>query len=110
MTWAWIEHVQCRDRLVEQHQARVHRQRSRHADALALAARELVREAGGRARGSGRRGEQLARARRSRPRPAHPSGRADDLPTRLRGFSGRCGSWKTICTCGASRAGRALAS
>jgi hypothetical protein len=37
--------VERRDRLVEQHQARVHGQRARDADTLALAAGELVREA-----------------------------------------------------------------
>ena len=42
-TWAWIGDVECRDRLVGHDQARVERERARDADALALAAGELVR-------------------------------------------------------------------
>ena len=92
--------VERRDGLVADDQLRVHGERAGDADALALAARELVREAvvvlGVQADDV----EQLLHAplvlrRRCRscgPRAARPTMK----PTRLRGFSDAYGSWKII--------------
>ena len=42
---AWIENVERRDRLVEHQEARIHRERPRDPDSLALPARKFVRQA-----------------------------------------------------------------
>ena len=61
-------HVERRDRLVEHDQRRVQRQRPGDADALALATRELVREAAGVVGGEPDELEQVGDlARRDRP-------------------------------------------
>ena len=87
------------DRLVEQDQLRIDGQRPRDADPLALAAGELVREA---AEVLGMQADPLEQltALGSIPSlctPRSRSGVARIWPTRLRGFSDACGSWKTIC-------------
>ena len=100
------------DRLVEQHQPRVDRERARDADALALAAGELVREAVDVLGVQPDALEQLARALVHRPAlltPRSRSGAPTIWPTRLRGFSEDCGSWKTICTSRRTGAQRAPA-
>ena len=100
MTCAWIVHVEGGDRLVADDHLRLERQRARDGDALALAARELVRVAV----------DVLgveADLRRAAPRPVRSTvvrqdlgvdgpGLGDELPTVMRGLSDCVGSWKTI--------------
>ena len=77
------------------------RERPGDADALALAAGELVRDSGRRARRAGRPGRAAPAPARSTSRPlAMPCssiGSPMIWPTRLRGFSDAYGSWKIIC-------------
>ncbi len=93
--------VERRDRLVADDEVRVERERAREPDALALAARELVRVARRRIRGKPDDLEQLTHApRRSSFFPEMPwtrSGSPTMRPTLCRGFSDAYGSWKTIC-------------
>ena len=92
--------VERRDGLVADDQLRVDRERARDADALALAAGELVREPVVVLRVEADDVEQLldapldlaARADLVAPRAASPMMK----PTRLRGFSDAYGSWKII--------------
>ncbi len=93
-------HVERRDGLVADDEPRVRGERPREADALALAARELVRVAlrvrGGEARRA--RAAPPTRVRSAAPEamPWTRSGMPMISSTRLRGFSDACGSWKTI--------------
>ena len=64
MICAWIGHVERGDRLVEQDQPGLERERARDADPLALAAGELVRVAVGVLRRETDALQQLAHARR----------------------------------------------
>ena len=64
--------IERRDRLVEDHEVRVDRERASDADALALAARELVRVAGGGVRREADDLEQLTHALARWPRPGAP--------------------------------------
>ena len=93
--------VQRRDRLVGDDERRIERERAREADALPLAAAELVRVADRGDRGSARRA-RTARATRAwrsglRSQPWMMSGSSTMAPTRMRGLSDEYGSWKTIC-------------
>ena len=100
-------HVERRDRLVAHDELRVQRERAGDADALALAARELVRVAAGHVRVEA----DDARAARSRapaapgalPMPWISSGSATIDPTVSREFRLAYGSWKTICMSRRSR-------
>ena len=87
------------DRLVEQDQPRLERERAGDADPLALAAGELVRDSGWRAPAPGRpvSSSSRTRGRTSSLVRAACSGAPMICPTRLRGFSDANGSWKTIC-------------
>ena len=93
--------VERRGRLVADDQLRLHRQRARDGDALALAAGELVRIALAAHRGAGRPGRSARRCARGAPA-ASMSGRSASSPssrmsnTRMRGFSDANGSWKMI--------------
>ena len=93
--------VERRDRLVEDDQLRVQRERPRDADALPLAARELVREA---VRVLGREpddAQQLVDASlalvAAGARRGCASGSLTMSRTVIRGLSDAYGSWKTIC-------------
>ena len=81
---------------------RLDRERARDADPLALAAGELVREAVEVLGVEPDALEQLARALASTSPPlarrAAAAASPTIWPTRLRGFSDACGSWKTICS------------
>jgi hypothetical protein len=91
--------VERRDRLVADDQLRVHRQGARDADALPLAAGELVRKAVVVLRVEADDLEQLLHARLDlgrRPSLCTSSGSPMMKPTRLRGFSDAYGSWKII--------------
>ena len=92
--------VERRDRLVADEEVRVQRERPGEPDALALAARELVRVP----RTRRPRGARPARAARGRAAPRSAcrtswirSGSPMIRPTECRGFSDANGSWKTIC-------------
>ena len=93
--------VERRDRLVEDDQLRVERERARDADALPLAAGELVREAvrvlGREADGA----QQLVDAQPALAAAPAARGSRSGSPTMsrtvMRGFSDAYGSWKTIC-------------
>ena len=93
--------VQRRDRLVADDQLRVQRERAGDADALALAARELVRVAVRVVRVEADDLEQAPARSPSRllrvPMPCTSSGSATMSPTVMRGSSDEYGSWKTIC-------------
>ena len=97
-------HVERRDRLVADDELGLDGQRAGDADALALAAGELVRDSAARCVGAqadqvraARRPRCRARGRRRRCR-GRSSGSADDLAARvMRGLSEANGSWKTIC-------------
>ena len=102
--------VERRHRLVADDEVRVERERAGDADALALAARELVRVARG---GVGRQADDLeqlahlAPSSRPRPRPWTRSGSPTIRPIECRGLSEAYGSWKTICIRCAADAARA---
>ena len=96
-------HVERGDRLVADEQVGLHGERAGDGDALALAARELVRIARRRNRGRARpRSSQFAdigcgvAARRRRPWASGPS--AIVSPMRMRGSSEANGSWNTVWT------------
>ena len=87
-------------RLVQHQQARFGRQRPGDADALALAAGQLVREAVAVGRGPGRPGRGVRRPGRGPWRPSGPGrcrGSATASRMRWRGLSEPYGSWKTGC-------------
>jgi hypothetical protein len=92
-------HIQRRHRLVGDQDGRLERERARQADALALAARELVRITRRGAPLQPHQIEQLQRARRAEaaltPCTMGPS--AISCPTVRRGLSEPNGSWNTIC-------------
>ena len=103
-------HVERRDRLVADDEVGLERERAGDADALPLAARELVRIAGGRVGGEPDDLEELPHATRARcppvTRPCMRSGSPTILPTLWRGLSDAYGSWKTICIRRAAAAAR----
>ena len=93
--------VEHRDRLVGDDELRVHDERAGDDDALALAARQLVRVAGGEVRGRPQAGrlervEDRWRSRSARPRPMPltTSGSATKSKIVCFGFSVSYGSWK----------------
>ena len=92
-------HVERRDRLVADDQLRLQRERAGDADALPLAARELVRVAVVVLRAEADAREQLLDAAASRPSRCWwiANGSPTIWPTLLRGFSDEYGSWKMIC-------------
>ncbi len=104
--------VERRDGLVADDEVGVERERAREADALALAARELVRVARARVGGQADDLEQLAAracpASRRLARPCTRSGSPTMRPTLWRGLREAKGSWKTICM--RRRRGRSSAS
>ena len=102
-------HVEGGDRLVADDQLRVEHERAGDADALALAARELVGPAIGGDLGVDARRPRAPRrtfAARSGSVPIFQiaSGSATMSRTLRRGFSDEIGSWKIICICGAELA------
>ena len=100
--------VERRHRLVGDQHARLHAQRARQPDALALPAGELVRVAVAQVPAQPDLLEQLGRrarrARRPEASPCSRSGSAAMAPTVMRGFSDEYGSWKTMCS--SRRSGR----
>ena len=92
--------VERRDRLVRHDEVGVQGQRPGQADALALAAGELVRVAAGRVRGRPTISSSSAARRPAARRPASPCTRSGSPMMRemlWRGLSEANGSWKTIC-------------
>ena len=112
MICAWIETSSADTGSSETMKSGLTRERARDADALPLAARELVRIARRGVGGQADALEQLADARAAlAPRPrarATRSGSPTMRPTLCRGLSDANGSWKTICI--RRRSGRSSAS
>ena len=95
--------VERRHRLVADDQLRLERERAGDADALALAAGELVRIVVHLRLCAGRRGRTARRPRASflaaLAMPCTRSGSATMSPADMRGSSEENGSWKMICIC-----------
>ncbi len=99
-TCAWIEDVERRDRLVADHEIGIRRDGAGEADALALAAGELVREALGVMRREADQPQERMYAGgqgRAGGEGVQRSGSARISNTLMRGLSEAKGSWNTIC-------------